>query len=55
MSDKKGFKTSILFKTAFYHVYSTFNMIKVRILVKDVYQISYKKYYENIKTENRKN
>ena len=35
--DKKGFNTSYLFKTAYYNVYSTFNVFKVRLLTKDVY------------------
>ena len=34
---KKGFSTSILFKTGYYNVYSTFNMFKIRLLTKDVY------------------
>ena len=34
---EKRFNTSILFKTAYYNVYSTFNMFKVGLLTKDVY------------------
>ena len=35
--DKNGLNTSILFKIAYYNVYSTFNMFKVRLLTKEVY------------------
>ena len=53
--DKKGFNTSYLFKTAYYNVYSTFNVFKVSLLTKDVYLISYRKYYKNIITKNQNN
>ena len=52
---KKGFNTSVLFETAFYDVYSTFNMFKVGLLTKEVYKHSCTKNYKNIITKNRNN
>ena len=40
MYDKKGFNTSILFKTANYNVYNIFNTFKVRLLTKDFIKLA---------------
>ena len=52
---KKGFNTSILFKTAYYNVYSTFNMFQVRLITKDVNLIRCTKYFKIIIIKSRNN
>ena len=42
MYNKIGYITSTLFKTAYYNVFSTFDMFKVSILTNDVFKISSK-------------
>ena len=52
---KNWFNTSVLFETAFYDVYSTFNMFKVGLLTKEVYKHSCTKNYKNNITKNPNN
>ena len=47
----KGFTTSTLYETAFYNVYATFNMFRVRLKTKEVYKHSFTKNYKNIITK----
>ena len=42
-----------MYETAFYDVYSTFNMFKVRLLTKEVYKISCKNYYNKVIQKNK--
>ena len=51
----KGFYTSTLYETAFYNVYATFNLFRVRLQTKEVYKHSFTKNYKNIITKNRNN